>query len=99
MYLYKAYLVRVVNGGLIKASIDLGFGVWLTAMPIHLINIQAPDGIDGQKATDYLRTLLPDTFTVKTKMDGSMILGEVQVRGVSINDKMLDSGLVKKYGE
>ena len=99
MYLYKAYLVRVVNGGLIKASIDLGFGVLLTAMPIHLINIQAPDGIDGQKATDYLRTLLPDTFTVKTKMDGSMILGEVQVRGVSINDKMLDSVLVKKYGE
>lgn len=99
MYLYKAYLVRVVNGGLVRATIDLGFGVMLSAMPIHLVNIKAPDGIDGQKATDYLRTLIPQTFTVKTKMDGSLILGEVQVRGVSINEKMLDSGLVKKFGE
>ena len=90
MYLYKAYLVRVVNGGLIKATIDLG---------LHLVNIDAPHGIDGQKATDYLKTLLPTTFTLKTKMDGSMILGEVQVKGTSINEKMLDSGLVKKFGE
>ena len=48
MYLYKAYLVRVVNGGLIKATIDLGFGVMLSSMPIHLENIEAPHGIDGQ---------------------------------------------------
>lgn len=99
MYLYKAYLVRVVNGGLIKATIDLGFGVMLSSMPIHLVNIDAPHGIDGQKATDYLKTLLPTTFTLKTKMDGSMILGEVQVKGTSINEKMLDSGLVKKFGK
>ena len=34
MYLYKAYLVRVVNGGLIKASIDLGFGVVSDLCPV-----------------------------------------------------------------
>ena len=39
MYLYKAYLVRVVNGGLIKATIDLGYGVMLSSMPIHLVRV------------------------------------------------------------
>ena len=39
------------------------------------------------------------TFTVKTKLDDNMILGEIMTQGESINQKMLDSGLVDKFGE
>ena len=64
-----------------------------------LIGIKTREGIEGEKAVDYLTNLLPMTFTVKTKLDDNMILGEIMTQGESINQKMLDSGLVDKYGE
>jgi|TARA_B100000902_G_scaffold374955_1_gene404418 endonuclease YncB( thermonuclease family) len=99
MYIYKAFLVRIVNAGLVKVTLDLGFGVMLSSMPVRLIGIKAPTGIDGEKATEYLTNLLPMKFTVKTKLDENLILGEIMTQGESINQKMLDSGLVDKFGE
>jgi|TARA_R110001606_G_scaffold381248_1_gene542357 endonuclease YncB( thermonuclease family) len=99
MYIYKGFLVRIVNAGLVRITLDLGFGVMLSSMPVRLIGIKTREGIEGEKAVDYLTNLLPMTFTVKTKLDDNMILGEIMTQGESINQKMLDSGLVDKYGE
>ena len=99
MYIYKGFLVRIVNAGLVRITLDLGFGVMLSSMPVRLIGIKTHEGIEGEKAVDYLTNLLPMTFTVKTKLDDNMILGEIMTQGESINQKMLDSGLVDKYGE
>ncbi len=99
MYIYKGFLVRIVNAGLVRITLDLGFGVMLSSMPVRLIGIKPREGIEGEKAVDYLTNLLPMTFTVKTKLDDNMILGEIMTQGESINQKMLDSGLVDKYGE
>ena len=55
--------------------------------------------IFGEKMNNSNGYYKNSPFTLKTKMDGSMILGEVQVKGTFINEKMLDSGLVKKFGE
>ena len=71
----------------------------LWGMPVRLICIKTRECIEGEKAVDYLTNLLPMTFTVKTKLDDNMILGEIMTQGESINQKMLDSGLVDKFGE
>ena len=99
MFIYKAYLIRVINGASIKATIDLGFGVMLSNMTVHLMGLKSPGGIEGEKSKEYLKTLLPTTFTIKTKLDENLILGDIQSQGESINDKMLNSGLVDKFGE
>tara|TARA_R110000803_G_scaffold36896_4_gene79350 strand:+ start:4252 stop:4551 length:300 start_codon:yes stop_codon:yes gene_type:complete len=99
MFIYKAYLVRVVNGAIIKATIDLGFGVMLSNMTVHLSGIKSFEGSESEKGKEYLKTLLPTSFSIKTKLDKNLILGEIQSQGESINDKMLNSGLVDKFGE
>tara|TARA_R110001592_G_scaffold98590_2_gene281340 strand:- start:137 stop:436 length:300 start_codon:yes stop_codon:yes gene_type:complete len=98
MFIYKAYLIRVVNGARIKATIDLGFGVMLSNMTVNLMGLKSLEGLDGEKGKEYLKSLLPTTFTIKTKLDENIILGEIQSQGESINDKMLNSGLVDKFG-
>tara|TARA_R100001369_G_scaffold83451_1_gene115685 strand:+ start:542 stop:841 length:300 start_codon:yes stop_codon:yes gene_type:complete len=99
MFIYKAYLVRVVNGAVIKATIDLGFGVMLSNMTVHLSGLKSFEGMDSEKGKEYLKSLLPTSFSIKTKLDENLILGEIQSQGESINDKMLNSGLVDKFGE
>ena len=98
MYIYKAQLVRVVSGDTIRCWIDLGFGVSLNSMPVKLLNIKAPTGIKGQKALNYLLEILPMKFTLKTKLDGNLIVADIMYGGEkSISEQMLESGLVEKY--
>tara|TARA_B100000073_G_scaffold246583_1_gene207010 strand:- start:164 stop:463 length:300 start_codon:yes stop_codon:yes gene_type:complete len=97
MYIYKARLVRIVNGDTIRCWIDLGFGVSLQSMTIKLKNIQAPTGIKGEEATDYLVDILPQSFSIKTQFEDGVIIAEIMSGGKSINDQMLESGLVTKY--
>jgi endonuclease YncB( thermonuclease family) len=97
MYIYKAKLVRIVNGDTIRCWIDLGFGVSLQSMTIKLKNIKAPIGIKGEDASMYLAEILPQNFSLKTQLEDGIIIAEIMSAGKSINDLMLESGLVTKY--
>ena len=99
MYIYKANLIRVVSGDTVRCNIDLGFCIILQNMKIKLLNIESPTGIDGENAKDYLKSIMPQKFSIKTKMDGALIIADVMVGGESISEKMLTSGLCKKYNQ
>tara|TARA_R100000541_G_scaffold29421_1_gene38569 strand:+ start:262 stop:564 length:303 start_codon:yes stop_codon:yes gene_type:complete len=97
MYIYKANLIRVVSGDTLRCNIDLGFCVILQNMKIKLLNIESPSGVDGEDAKDYLKSIMPQKFSIKTKMDGGLIIADVMVNGESISEKMLTSGKCKKF--
>ncbi len=50
MYLYKAKLVRVIDGDTIDLDIDLGFDVWLKKQRIRLAGIDSPECRTKNKA-------------------------------------------------
>ena len=91
MYIYKAMKVRVISGDTIKCWIDLGFNVCLQSMKVKLLNIKAPDGIDGEKARKYLDDILPDKFSIKTRIDEGLIIADIMSGGESINSMMLEA--------
>lgn len=97
MYIYKASLIRVVSGDTIKVNIDLGFSIILQNMKIKLLNLESPVGIAGETAKEYLINILPSKFSIKTKIDGGLIIADVMVGGESISEKMLISGKCKKF--
>ena len=57
-YLYRAVVVRVVDGDTIDVDIDLGFYVWIRKQRIRLIGIDAPE--TGAKAVrkDWQRRII-----------------------------------------
>ena len=63
-YLYRATVIKVIDGDTIDVNIDLGFYVWLFDQRIRLIGIDAPEirrGKNreaGRAAKRYLRRLL-----------------------------------------
>ena len=97
MYIYKAMKVRVVSGDTIKCFIDLGFNVSLQSMRVKLLNLKAPTGITGDKAKAHLDSILPEKFSIKTRIEDGIIIADVMSGGESINQKMLDSGMCEKF--
>ncbi len=47
MYIYKGFLVRIVNAGLVRITLDLGFGVMLSSMSVRLIGGRRRGGGGG----------------------------------------------------
>jgi len=97
MYIYKANLIRVVSGDTVRCNIDLGFCIILQNMKIKLLNIESPSGVAGENAKDYLTSIMPQKFSIKTKMDGGLIIADIMVGGESISEKMLTSGKCNRF--
>jgi micrococcal nuclease len=62
-YLYRAVVVRVVDGDTIDVDIDLGFYVWIRKQRIRLLGIDAPKQKgetrpEGLAATEHLQSLI-----------------------------------------
>ena len=106
-YLYRADVVRVVDGDTIDVDIDLGFYVWMRSQRIRLLGIDAPEmhgetKAAGDAATEYLEGLIGGKtiilHTVKGKDEADRHdsfgrwLGVVYLNGVDINEEMLRSG-------
>ena len=66
-------------------------------MRVKLLNLKAPTGIAGEKARAHLDSILPDKFSIKTRIEDNVIIADVMSGGESINQKMLDAGLCEKF--
>ena len=97
MYIYKANLIRVVSGDTVRCNIDLGFCIILQNMKIKLLNIESPSGVAGEDAKDYLTSIMPQKFSIKTKMDGGLIIADIMVGAETISEKMLTSGKCNRF--
>ena len=100
---YNAKLVRICNSGTIKVWIELGFGVVLPNIKVHLKGIVPPTGINGDKATDKLHEIMPDEFQMEHHPNASEMAGKfivtIKLKGefTTVNQLLLESGLVHKY--
>tara|TARA_R100001509_G_C4879085_1_gene219457 strand:- start:408 stop:764 length:357 start_codon:yes stop_codon:yes gene_type:complete len=108
---YKAKLIRVVDGDTIDAQIDLGFDVSIKKR-IRLWGINAPEKRSkdkrevraGKEVLRRLATILAlsdGEFELIDHGDGKYgrCLGEIYIKTEerSVNQMLLDEGLVKEY--
>ncbi|WP_223479354.1 thermonuclease family protein [Oricola indica] len=106
-YLYRAEVVRVVDGDTVDLDIDLGFYVWLRSQRIRMVGINAPEPKGktrevGRAATEFLESLIVGkTVIVRTykARDGSDAKGKygrwlarIYVDGVDVSQAMIDAG-------
>lgn len=107
MYIYKAKLLRVVDGDTVDAMIDLGFGVW-KKVRIRFYGLDAwesrtrdlEEKKKGLAAKSRVASLLTDgEFTLKSHGVGKYgrCLGELFVNEQNINDILVTEGHAKKY--
>lgn len=91
-YVYRAELVRVVDGSTVALNIDLGFGVWMHNQSLALLGSEAAPDVDISKRVAKLRELLVNRGeiiiqTVKDKKTGRY-LATIWADGVNINDEV-----------
>ena len=105
LFLYKAKVVRVIDGDTIVADIDLGFRTWLHDEHLRLNGLDAPeiDTPEGEETAALIRDRIEGKMvylcTVKMKRSereatGSFgrYLTEVYEGGESINQWLLKTG-------
>ena len=100
-YVYKAEVVRVVDGGTVVMNVDLGFHVWLHDETLRLDGVEAPDlkgdkKEEAQKWQQALEGLLEGhQLIIQTKKDKSSpnpptrFLVKIWADGESVNDALL----------
>ena len=103
-YLYKANVVRAVDGDTIDVDIDLGFYTWIKRQRIRLVKINAPEPkLDTKSAGDAATKYLEDRIegrqvilrSIKATDGGEKKgkfgrwLGTVYLDGVNINSEMV----------
>ena len=107
MYEYKAKIIDVYDGDTVTVDIDLGLGIWMRKQKIRLAGINAPE-VSGEerslglKTRDWLRIRLKDQdVVIQTIKDRKgkfgRWLGVLFIDGKSINEEMLELGLVEEY--
>lgn len=105
LYMYRANIVRVIDGDTIVADIDLGFRTWLHGEHLRLFGINTPEN-----STDEGKAV---TLAVKERIEGKAVvlctkkakrsdaestgsfgryLIEVYEGGESVNDWLLKTG-------
>lgn len=98
-YVFRAELVRVVNGNSVAMNIDLGFGVWVHNQTLTLLDTEAsgPDEAEKEKSqerTGRLRELLTEStdIIVKTVRDKDAkpvrYLAVIWADGININEEI-----------
>jgi micrococcal nuclease len=110
MYIYKAAVMRIVDGDTIIVDIDLGFGVWLREQSVRLAKINAPEirGATreaGLVAKDFLSKLILNKWVqIRTEKGDdkygrwlATILIEEDKNLIDINSKMVAEGHAKLY--
>lgn len=105
-YLYRAEVVRVIDGDTVDVDIDLGFYVWIRKQRIRLVGIDAPELTgetrqQGLEATEYLKSLIDGESiilrTVKGKDGGDRDdsfgrwLGTIYHGDMDVNVEMIRS--------
>jgi micrococcal nuclease len=111
MYQYKAIVVRVVDGDTVVLNIDLGFNVCMNES-CRLAGIDTPE-LTSTNSEEKAKAVVAKKFLAKILQEGKEVtinskaldkyrrpLVEILVSGmsISVNQKMIDSGLAKKYG-
>lgn len=108
LYVYKAFIRKVIDGDSVRADIDLGFGVILSNQSVRLIRIDAPE-IRGKERPEGLKS----KEALKKRVEGKWIyiksskdkkgkygrwLAELWDDDTCINDWLISEGLAKPYG-
>lgn len=111
-YLYRAVVVRVVDGDTIDVDIDLGFYVWIKKQRIRLFGIDAPEITgesrqEGLAATDHLKSLIEGESIILRTVKGAdgrdrddsfgRWLGTVYHGNIDVNAEMIRSGHAEPY--
>lgn len=110
-YLYKAQIVRVIDGDTVVADVDLGFRTWRRGEHLRLEGIDAPERgtAAGRRATEALRQRFEGRkvhiCTVKAKRSDKEATGSfgrylavIHAGGENINHWMLDTGHAVRFG-
>ena len=111
-YLYRAEVVRVVDGDTIDVDIDLGFYTWIKKQRIRMVGIDAPEthGAErdaGLTATVFLRNLVEGKEVILRTYKGrdggdsrgkyGRWLGTIYLDGLDVNQHMIDNGQAIEY--
>ncbi len=106
-YLYKATVVRIVDGDTVDVDIDLGFYTWIKKQRIRMVGIDAPEPRgegkkEGLAATAYLKNLVEGKEiiiqTIKGRDGGDSRgkygrwLGRLFINGLDVNRHMIEAG-------
>lgn len=109
MYVYKAKLIRVIDGDTIEASVDLGFGLrYQMLIRLHGINTPETRTKDlaekkaGIAAKERLQELMSDSggkFILQSHGVGKYgrCLGVLFIDDVNVNNLLINEGLAEKY--
>ncbi|MEL6362309.1 MAG: thermonuclease family protein [Pseudomonadota bacterium] len=110
LYIYRAEIVRVIDGDTVVADIDLGFDVWLRRERLRLFGIDAPERSTdaGRAAEEALRDKVEGLTlyicTVKAKRSDREATGSfgrylavIYRDGLSINDWLVASGYAEPF--
>ena len=108
-YIYKAKIVRVIDGDTLEMMVDLGFSVWIN-QSLRLYGINAPetrtkDPVEkaaGLVSKQWLQDQVSAAKDVQLKsisVDkyGGRFDGILYLDGRDINKEMLDKGLAKPF--
>ncbi len=111
-YLYRAVVVRVIDGDTIDVDIDLGFYVWIKKQRIRLLGIDAPEvkgetRPEGLAATEHLKSLIEGESIILRTVKGDdggdrddsfgRWLGTIYHGDLDVNAEMIRSGHAKPY--
>jgi micrococcal nuclease len=107
-YIYKAKVIRVIDGDTLLLDIDLGFHIRFVEK-VRLDKVNAPEQKteEGKAATEWVKNNLPENVVLKvttykkskeTKEDKyGRVLGVVFVGDVNFNSLLVENGHAKVY--
>lgn len=111
-YLYRADIVRVIDGDTVVADIDLGFRTWRRGEHLRLYGIDAPEttseaGLESTKALKkhvegkrvYICTIKAKRSEREATGSFGRFLAVIYDDGKNINDWMVHSGAAVAYRE
>jgi micrococcal nuclease len=101
-YVYKAKVIKVVDGDTLIVDIDLGCYTHITKR-LRLDKVNAPEQktAEGKAATAWVKDNLPKDIIVRTIKDKNdkygRLLGVVYVGQVNFNDELVKAGRAVGY--
>jgi micrococcal nuclease len=112
VYLYKAEVIKIVDGDTFKADIDLGFGVWIKDKSVRLYGVNTPEsrttnleekkmGLAAKEFTDQWIKKANDKVKIDI-LDKNDKFGRILARvwneaGECLNTEIVKAGLAREY--